>query len=262
MNKRLVFPLIALASASVMSVALIANAPKIEEFNVSADATLDVNAEKLSATRLEDFEVPDNRKEPAVNKTDKKFKIELSEGRYILGALIFGDCDHQFVGSTLGDAFGLDNLEINGGNAVNFHLILSFEKVTSVTVDYHIDLEQNGEENKAKENPYFGIKCKTLSPKPTTDEEFYNLLTTSGYQNLLDNKNGGDGSFYNKVSGYNYDDDQIGPGETKVTSHTLTPSEQTNLLVIQFTQKGGELIGAKRKLSFTLTHLFFDHYCD
>ena len=250
--------MIALASASVMSVALIANAPKIEELNVSADATLEVNAEKLSSTRLEDFVVPDNLNEPTVNKTDKKFKIELDDGKYILGALIFGDCDHQFVGSTLGDAFGLDNLNIDSGNAINFHLILSFEHVTSVTVNYDIKLEQkDGVEDKSVECPFFGTKYKTLNPKPTTDDEFYNIITTAGYDKILNND---ENEYYDDVTLSVLEGDNRKPGENKSTSHTQPMSAGPNLLVIRL--GSNELIGANRKLSFTLKHLFFNHYCD
>lgn len=262
MNRKIIFPLIGLVSATAISATLLAAAPKTGEFSVLADnPTLDITGDMLNATVLEDFAMPDNREATTVWKNDKKFKIDLGNDRYLLGAMLFGDCDDQFIGSTLGDGFGLNNLENSKENAVNFHLVLSFQNVTKVTVDYHITLEQKaGVSNNAVDKPMLAVKVKSLDAKPTSDEAFYNLLTNDGYKGLLDNEQN---SYYNEVRNGNPGNDQLSPGTTRVGSQTRSSfNNAVNLCVLRFTNEAKDLIDANRKVTFTIKHLFFDYSCN
>ena len=261
MNRKIIFPLIGLVSATAISATLLAAAPKTREFSVLADdvPSFEITGEMLRNTALEDFEMQDNRGDTPIAKTDKKFKIDIGNDKYILGALIFGDCDHQFTGNTLGDDFGLDNLEINKGNAVNFNLVLSFQNVVKVTTNFHINsMQKDGVSNDAKDKMQYAVKTKTLDPRPTTEEEFYARLYSDGYKGIVDGRGG---VYYNYYVKSGSGTKLIGPGETLEPSFTNTFAS-ANLLVIQFTQEDGNLISANRKITFSLKTIFVNYSCN
>lgn len=123
---------------------------------------------------------------------DKKFRIPLDNGAYIDGAVIFNDCGHQFVGSTLGDAFGIDNTYDEAPkNAYNFNILFSFEHVTSIGVDLRANVIGNSTNTEEK-----GL---TWLKYASIEGEFYEVLRDRvTYANLVNNPR--DGNFYSKAS--------------------------------------------------------------
>ena len=68
--------------------------------------------------------------------SDRQFRYELGNEKYIDGLLLFNDCGHQSVGATLGDSFVLDNTEQGSYNAFNFNIILAVKGITSARATF------------------------------------------------------------------------------------------------------------------------------
>ena len=108
-----------------------ANIVKIAQADTEKDIV--ITSSMLAATQLEDWRHP--KKVYKGNETDKKFTIDLGNGKYINGALVFRDCDYQYCGNTLADTFGFNNTA-NNSNTMNFNFFFSFEKIIRTTWKY------------------------------------------------------------------------------------------------------------------------------
>lgn len=78
----------------------------------------------------------------------KKFKCELrdgehkKDGKYMEGAILYGDCDHQSVGANLSESFELDNSKQPGENNGDFHILFSAKGITYANFSFEIALDQ------------------------------------------------------------------------------------------------------------------------
>ena len=77
-------------------------------------------------------------------KTDsRQFTYSMAGGKYMEGALLYGDCDHQSVGSVLSEPFVLDNSAQGTANAADFHLFFSAQGLTSASFTFDIELDKD-----------------------------------------------------------------------------------------------------------------------
>lgn len=90
----------------------------------------------------------------------RQFVYSLPGGKYIQGAVLFGDCGHQSVGDTLADPMTMDN---NGGvdekNAADFHILFSAHGLQYVSFTF--DMGNSVCPNKSSDVVY-GAKFSTV----------------------------------------------------------------------------------------------------
>ena len=197
--------------------------------------TATITAEKLAATPLSDLEIQSG-------KHDKKFTIALDDGKYIKGAVIFGDCGYQFTGSTLGDAFGINNTDTKA-NAYNFNILFSFEYTQNAT--FNLSLESN----------QVGACFKCIVKYAECDgEDFYGALAKKNYSNIVGDP--GNAMYYGEY-GYAYDT----YGAEAVERSVNLPKEDTTLAVLQFTHRNGDYIAAGNYARCTIQSIVFNYSC-
>ena len=133
--------------------------------------------------------------------SDKKFTIDVGNGKTIEGVIIFRDCGYQYVGETLLDAFGIKNTS-NSDNAYNFNILFSMDKLKDFAVNYTISSsDYNWLEHEIK----FGNLDNT---------DFYNNLGNIDYDWITERAGGGGGS-------------RLFPGGEKAASNYFTVNEET-----------------------------------
>lgn len=187
MNKKLyLISLPVIAALCVVGYSLLTTQPRNDMSLVVGDTTKSVTFSNsdLKKVTLEDFEVRDNRNSPeGPVHTDKKFKINLDGGKYIIGAIIYGDCDHQSVGPTLGDVLSMDNQALPNANQVNFRLLFSLEQIEGMDLNFsaHVMADEDG-----TDNPSFGYQFYYRNyTNDGTDASFYEDITNAGYAGVL-----------------------------------------------------------------------------
>ena len=212
--------------------------------NVIANAsevsvTTNITSEMLANTVLEDFDL--GKENP-----DKKFRISLPHGRYIDGALLFNDCSHQYVGSTLGDTFGIyANNGRTSGDAYNFNVLFSIESTTGLSVNFV------AETNQADANQQFVVRIKYA----TVTGDFYEALDNAVYQEVV---NGYSPCIYNNVidrKTYNF-------STTTVSSSFSYNYSGSNIVCFQFNYFGSVLLPLGRSASCTLSDLTLKYTCN
>ena len=109
-------------------------ASKLLSANANGSKETTVTNVKLKDVTFETLDIVDNRNNGTEVKHDKKFRIPLGGGKYILGALVYHDCGHQFIGdedetdATLGETLYMDNtFQDAGKNAFNFHILFALD---------------------------------------------------------------------------------------------------------------------------------------
>lgn len=76
-------------------------------------------------------------------KTDsRQFVYSMAGGKYMEGALLYGDCDYQSVGSDLSKPLVLDNSAQGTANAADFHLFFSAQGLLSASFTFDIELDK------------------------------------------------------------------------------------------------------------------------
>ena len=224
--------------------------------------TLDKTA--LSNVTFEQFDIVDNRKGGTEIKHDKKFRIALENGKYILGAILYHDCGHQYIGTasevnaTLADAFTMNNVGTGGTNAFNFNIVFSLDNIDSLTYYYTATLKQGETYPKDSCEFYSEIKAKRYA-SDGKDASFYSALTTAGYDGLLQNHND-DRKYYNSVNGSFADNFK---DNNPITKWHQAQNLNANMVVIQFNSSGSKgLIEGDKIISFAFDSITFNYHCN
>lgn len=147
-------------------------------------AKADENSLVLDSTALENIALEDIDFGKSEGK-DKKFRIDLGNDKYIDGAVVFRDCGHQFTGNTLGDAFGINNENVETANAYNFQILFSLES----SYDISFDITETSLTKDSSVYTLFQIKYGGFG-----GENFYNTINDR-YGDVID-KTGDPGSLY------------------------------------------------------------------
>lgn len=225
----------------------------LENHSAKADTSVTIDNKALKNAIYEPFEVVDNRFDNPEVKEDVKFKIPLDNGQYILGAVIFNDCAHQTIGDNLSDPMYMDNyLTATQDNAFNFNIVFGFEHLNSVTLNYFFRIEDR---NSTGFKPDCELRFKNRNYSGSTDEDFYNDLTTAGYKDILKTTSG---NYYTNVPS------TFIPYSVNADHHlSYTPaSTDCNMLVIQLTySEAKDFLKVGQILMFQIESLTFNFEC-
>ena len=137
-----------------------------------------INKDMLYNTKLYDYRHPD--KEYNKDESDKKFTIDVGNGKYIEGAIIFRDCGYQYVGNNLLDAFGIKNTS-NTSQAYNFNILFYFDKLSRFDIAYTVysnvfnDIDQ---------------QIKFSKDEKLTEDDFYSSLDKVPYKQIIERAGG------------------------------------------------------------------------
>lgn len=186
----------------------------------------------------------------------KKFKCELrdgehkKDGKYMEGAILYGDCDHQSVGANLSEPFVLDNSAQGGANNADFHIFFSAQGITYANFYFDIELDEAIETDLTF---LYGIKYTNLCSSglySVLDEEADYSRVTSGAGPIFYNAEGG------STTG------KITAGSTTRTnvsySITRTSTDPANAVAFQVNPWG---VPAGRKLTITLKSVTINYTC-
>ncbi|MBE6134575.1 MAG: hypothetical protein E7179_01015 [Erysipelotrichaceae bacterium] len=126
-------------------------------------------------------------------KTDSKaFTYQMEDGKYMEGAILYGDCDHQSVGATLSQSFVLDNSDQGGANHADFHIFFSAQGITSASFSFDVELDKAPEVGQ-NIHVQASLKSSTLF----SNGLYSGLSGEASYSNITQ----GSGAFYNAGSG-------------------------------------------------------------
>ena len=225
--------------------------------------TLDKTA--LSNVTFEQFDIVDNRWGGKEIKHDKKFRIALEGGNYILGAILYHDCGNQYIGTeseenaTLGDAFTMNNVNKIPvqKNAYNFNIVFALDNIDSLTYYYTTTLKQGEDYPKDSYWFYSEIKAKRYT-SDGTDASFYSELTTAGYKGLLQNHNVGK-DYYDFLQGSSADNFT---DNNPITRWYQAQNLDANMVVIQFNNSSNGEIDAGKIISFAFNSITFNYHCN
>lgn len=181
-------------------------------------------------------------------KTDKIFRIPLDNGAYIDGAILFNDCENQYTGSTLGDAFGLHNPGPDSGT-YNFNVFFSFQNVTDISVSADICSDHTEDTE----------KTLMMAKFARIDGNFHDVLTTTEYSTLV--SRAGSGVFYD-ASDYNTAIATLNAEHTSQSVSCERRDSNPNLAAFQFTYDDGNLIDNGNEITCTIKSLYFEYYCN
>ena len=92
-----------------------------------------ITKDMLFNTKLSNYRHPD--KEYSEDEADKKFSIDVGNGKHIDGAIIFRDCSYQYVGDNLLDVFGIKNTS-DESQAYNFNILFYLDNLTRFDIGY------------------------------------------------------------------------------------------------------------------------------
>lgn len=222
----------------------------------SPSKSVTITKEQLNRTLLSDLE--GGHKDANNAKRDQKFTIELDDGKFIYGAVIFNDCGHQFIGDTLGETFGIDNTSEVSGNAYNFNFLFSFDKAIGMTATVEVATKDDSLGDQAE------ICTKFIKSTVGENLGFYERFTSSGgyvYSEIT--KLPGQSDYYS-TERYQYAanpcDLSESPKSTTLDADTKTDGTY-NVAVFQFTYNGSNFINAGNKISCTLQSLTFTYSC-
>ena len=209
-----------------------------------------VTYETLQATPLVDWDL----KGEGAGHYDKKFRLNLSNGRYIDGAIIFNDCGDQSVGPTLGDPMKLDNTGNTGANAYNFNVLFSLQSTVEAT--FYFDLHRGGE-NLSSTSACLQVKHAKLKGDYHSSD-FYTILESTDYADLT--KFAGQGYFYSDAEGtYSTRTPNFTTGDDGVL---YCGASGYTIVAFQFTYDDDKLLPGKQWISCALEEIKFQFACD
>lgn len=177
----------------------------------------------------------------------RKFKYEMSGGKFIEGAILFGDCEYQFVGNNLSEPFGIDNTSKGNQNS-NFHIFFNVHGLTRAEFYYTaqlltpLDYGSIGPQEKIK----FTDKCGS---------GLYEELKDKKYSDITNNENTG---FYKQIvngGGMNITDTEVHSDSIK------RPKEVDVTLNAVVFQLSAYTIPMGKKLAFSLTKVVLNYTC-
>ena len=210
-----------------------------------------INKDMLYNAKLYDYRHPD--KEYSKDESDKKFTIDVGNGKYIEGAIIFRDCSYQYVGNNLLDAFGIKNTS-NTSQAYNFNILFYFDKLTRFDVNYT-----------AHSTVYNWIdyEIKFARDDKLTKNDFYSSLDKVPYKQIYERAGGnyGDTLFpggNTAASNYFTIKQYVDSEDTVTRGFRWALEEGTSKVVgFNFTQYDNYLIESRGELDFKLNLLQF-----
>ena len=137
-----------------------------------------INKDMLYNAKLYDYRHPD--KEYSKDESDKKFTIDVGNGKYIEGAIIFRDCGYQYVGNNLLDAFGIKNTS-DTSQAYNFNILFYLDKLTRFDIAYTVysDVFNNIDQ-----------QIKFSKDEKLTEDDFYSSLDNVPYKQIIERAGG------------------------------------------------------------------------
>ena len=210
-----------------------------------------INKEMLFNTKLENYFYPG--KEYKAGESDKKFTIEVGNDKYIQGAIIFRDCNYQYVGENLLDVFGIKNTS-GDDQAYNFNILFYLDNLTRFDLSYT-----------AHSTVYSWIEheIKFARDDKLTGNDLYSSLANVPYKQVTERAGGsygntlfpgGDTAACNYYTLNRTFDDP----DTKTRSFTWTLNEKTSKLVgFNITHYENELIEDRGEMDFKLNLLQF-----
>ena len=219
------------------------NAFPFIEGRAIANKTVTLTGEVLKSVALEDYVIKEG-------KTDKRFRIPLSNGAYIDGAILLNDCDYQYTGARLGDAFGLHNTD-SEPNAYNFNILLSFEHI----VEMGIDVDVYSYNTLASEYSMAMVKFAHVG------DSFYNALESTDYS-VLTGLPGSSAFYANGAKDYNYRTFPLEASHTQSEVVWQPESGNLNLAAFQFTYYNNNLIDNGNEITCTIRSLRFEYSCN
>ena len=111
--------------------------------------------------------------------SSRQFVYNLANGKYIQGAVLYGDCQHQSVGATLADTMTMDN---NGGadysNAADFHFFFCARGLNYVEFTFDMWIT-NAAEGSYSDEVRYGAKISNLC-----GTDLYDALEDRSYNGL------------------------------------------------------------------------------
>lgn len=213
-----------------------------------------INKDMLYNAKLYDYRHPD--KEYSKDESDKKFTIDVGNGKYIEGAIIFRDCGYQYVGNNLLDAFGIKNTS-NTSQAYNFNILFYFDKLSRFDVAYTTH---------ATVFNWIDYEIKFARDDKLTEDDFYSSLDKVPYKQIHEHSGGnyGDTLFPggDTARGNYYTIKQYVDSEDTVyrASYWALTEGTSKLVGLNFTNYDNYLIERGGELDFKLTSLQFYYY--
>ena len=210
-----------------------------------------VNKDMLYNNKLEDYHHPDKTYEK--NEADKKFVIDVGNGKTIEGAIIFRDCGYQYVGDNLLDAFGIKNTA-EWSNAYNFNILFYMDKLMRLDFTYT-----------AHSTVYNWIDQQIkFGNLDTSEDDFYTSLSKVPYEWIVE-KAGGDygrrlfpGGETAAMNDYVINMGDIPDTRDRSFAWALV-EEPSNLVAFNLTCNDGHFIESSGELDFHITELKFTY---
>ncbi len=271
MNKKLLIPFAVLSTTTVLSVAFLSRVPDLKQVDVQADYSVTLDNNDLKQAALSTLVVPDNRFNGLVYKEDRQFRIPLpnTNGKYVSGAVIFGDCGDQYVGASLGDPFGID-IDTGNNPAFNFHFVFSFQYIKSLSVTFTARIITESKDTTAQ-RLWIRPKAKAFQPYFASEEVFYDTITdkdNGGYDKLLQEAKY-EGGYYDYVCPAPWVSNQnaFDAGVDQIDKTVATPDFTTGeyqpyqLAVYQIRNAANDPIGDNRNLQVSIKSITFNYKC-
>ncbi len=243
-SKKVIISILSVATFSLMAVVVLTN-QNDQSFVSNADGTTIVKT--LSASELQKctFEPYTFNK-----KTDsRKFKYEMSGGKFIEGAILFGDCEYQFVGNNLSEPFGIDN-QSKGNKNADFHIFFSVHGLTRAEFYYTAQLD------KALEYGSIGSQEK-IKFTDKSGNGLYEELATQTYSSITSTE-AGETNFYKQV----VNGGGINIVDTRVYSDNIKRGKEVDVTLnaVVF-QLNAFTIPKTYKITYTLTKVVLTYTC-
>ena len=210
-------------------------------------SVITISKEMLYNTKLIDYCHPN--KEYNKGETDKKFTIDIGNGKTIQGAIIFRDCAYQYVGNNLLDVMGIKNKEYNSV-AYNFNILFFFDKLTRFEISYTV---HSTEYNWIDQQIKFGDLDST---------DFYSSLGDVPYDWITERAGGGYGKRLfpggDMAGGNDFVINSSTRPDTITRAYGWSLTDKTcNLVGYNLTYAQDTLIGNKGELDFKINSLIF-----
>lgn len=216
-----------------------------------------INKDMLYNAKLYDYRHPD--KEYNKDESDKKFTIDVGNGKYIEGAIIFRDCSYQYVGNNLLDAFGIKNTS-NTSQAYNFNILFYFDKLSRFDISYTV-----------YSNVFNNIdqQIKFSKDKKLTEGDFYSSLNKVPYKQIIERAGGnyGDTLFPggNTAAGNDFNINQYIDDSNTINKSYFWALTEGNSKLVGFNLRNCDdyedhFIESKGELRFNITSLQFYYY--
>lgn len=209
-----------------------------------------INKDMLYNAKLVDYRHPD--KTYNEGELDKKFTIDVGNGKSIEGVVIFRDCGYQYVGKNLLDAFGIKNTS-SDSNAYNFNILFYLDNLTRL--DFSYSAHTNVFDNKIDH------QIKFAKESFTKGDDFYTSLGEYPYDWIIE-RAGGDGgkrlfpggnmAAYQTYSFYNHLDE---PDTVNKSFGYALEEGTSNLVGFNINCNGNNFIAAQGELDFKISEI-------